>query len=167
MSQHFLLSAAARTLSLSVVARMSEEEARQAFTSIRWADNQGKPYCPSCGCASVYSYTSRPIFKCKGCNGQFSLTSGTIFASRKLPVRDYLLAIAIFVNGAKGHSALQLSRDLDRQYKTAFVLAHKMREAIASEQSKVKVGGNGKSVKIDSAYFGGYIKPANFKQAPV
>jgi transposase-like protein len=167
MSQHFLLSAAARTLSLSVVARMTDGEAREAFASIRWADNQGKPYCPSCGCASVYSYASRPIFKCKGCNGQFSLTSGTIFASRKLPVRDYLLAIAIFVNGAKGHSALQLSRDLDCQYKTAFVLAHKMREAIAFKQSGVKVGGNGKSVEIDGAYFGGYVKPANFKEARV
>lgn len=43
--------------------------------------------------------------------------------------RDYLLAIAIFVNGAKGHSALQLSRDLGCQYKTAFVLAHELREA--------------------------------------
>src|SRR5216684_2306451 len=146
---------------------MSDEEAREAFASIRWADNHGKPYCPSCGCASVYSYASRPIFKCKGCNGQFSLTSGTIFASRKLPVRDYLLAIAIFINGAKGHSALQLSRDLDCQYKTAFVLAHKMREAIASKQSGVKVGGNGKAVEIDGAYFGGYVKPANFKEARV
>ena len=49
------------------------------------------------------------------------LASGTIFASRKLPIRDYLLAIAIFVNGVKGHNALQLSRDLDVQYKTAYV----------------------------------------------
>lgn len=47
----------------------------------------------------------------KGCSHQFTVTSGTIFASRKMPVRDYLLAIAIFVNGAKGHSAMQLSRD--------------------------------------------------------
>jgi hypothetical protein len=49
--------------------------------------------------------------------------------NRKRPIRDYLLAIAIFVNGAKGHSALQLSRDLGCQYKTAFVLAHELREA--------------------------------------
>ena len=47
--------------------------------------------------------------------------------------RSGLLAIAIFVNGAKGHSALQVSRDLDCQYKTAFVLSHKIREAIAAE----------------------------------
>ena len=44
-------------------------------------------------------------------------------------MRDYLLAIAIFVNGAKGISALQIGRDLDVQYRTAFVLCHKLREA--------------------------------------
>src|SRR6185369_15632642 len=91
----------------------------------------------------------------------FSVTSGTIFASHKLPIRDYLLAIAIFVNGAKGHSALQLSRDLDCQYKTAFVLAHKLREAMAAESEGRTVSG---SVEIDGAYFGGYIKPANHKE---
>src|SRR6267378_3635015 len=51
----------------------------------------------------------------------------------KLPVRSYLMAIAVFVNGAKGHAALHLSRDLNVQYKTAFVLAHKLREAMGSQ----------------------------------
>jgi transposase-like protein len=90
------------------------------------------------------------------------VTSGTIFASRKLPIRDYLAAIAIFVNGAKGHSALQLSRDLDVQYKSAYVMAHKIREAMADEQTAIgEVGG---SVEIDGAYFGGYLKPANRRE---
>jgi transposase-like protein len=125
MSQHFLLSTAARSLSLAKVARMSEEEARDAFRLIRWSDTNGEPVCPRCQCAAVYAYQARPLFKCKACNHQFSVTSGTIFASRKLPIATYLMAIAIFVNGAKGHSALQLSRDLDCQYKTAFVLPTK------------------------------------------
>jgi len=163
MSQHFLLSASARSLSLARVARMNDEEAREAFKLIRWSDTQGEPYCPSCGCVSLYTYRTRHLWKCKGCNHQFSVTAGTIFASRKLPIRDILLAIAIFVNGAKGHSALQLSRDLNVQYKTAFVLAHKIREAVASEQTGASVGGEGKSVEIDGAYFGGYVKPANYK----
>lgn len=158
--QHFLLSAKARTLSLARVMRMSDEEARKVFAAIRWAANDGEPFCPACGCVAIYAYASRPIFKCKGCDKQFSVTSGTIFASRKLPLRDYLAAIAIFVNGAKGHSALQLSRDLDCQYKTAFVLAHKLREAMASQQPEM-VGGH---VEIDGAYFGGYVKPENRKE---
>lgn len=121
MPQHFLLSAAARTLSLASVARMSEEEAHTRFCEIRWADNDGKPYCPKCGNARVSAVTTRKLWKCSPCRYQFSVTAQTIFADRKRPIRDYLLAIAIFVNGAKGHSALQLSRDLDCQYKTAFV----------------------------------------------
>lgn len=158
MAQHFLLSKAARTLSLSAVARMSEEEARAAFKAIRWAGNGGEPYCPRCGCVKVYGYASRPLWKCSGCGYQFSVTSMTIFADRKRPVRDYLLAIAIFANGAKGHSALQLSRDLDCQYRTAFVLAHKLREAIEAERQNVRLTG---VVEIDGCYVGGHIRREN------
>lgn len=105
MPQHFLLSAKARTLSLAKVMRMSEQEAFEAFKSIRWSSSGGEPFCPRCGSVEVYAYKTRRIFRCKGCNAQFSVTTGTIFASRKLPLRDILAAIAIFVNGAKGHSA--------------------------------------------------------------
>jgi len=161
MAQHFLLSTAARSLSLAKVARMTEDEARDAFRLIRWASTSGEPVCPVCGCLAIYTFHSRPIFKCQGCEHQFSVTSGTIFASRKLPVRDYLMAVAIFVNGAKGHSALQLSRDLDCQYKTAFVMAHKIREALAAEKQGETVSG---TVAVDGAYFGGYVKPANYRE---
>src|SRR5689334_14105292 len=113
VAQHFLLSAKARTLSLAKVLRMSEKEAFETFKAIRWVDHGGQPVCPHCACMAVYSYKARRIFKCKGCNKQFSVTSGTCFASRKMEIRNILAAIAIFVNGAKGHSALQLSRDLD------------------------------------------------------
>ncbi len=102
MPQHFLLSSAARSLSLATVARMTDEEAFEAFKLVRWSDNSGEPYCPRCRCAALYSYRTRKLWKCKSCAHQFSVTSGTIFASRKLAIRDYLLAIAIFVNGAKG-----------------------------------------------------------------
>ena len=164
MAQHFLLSIAARGLSLASVARMSEEEARALFQRIRWADNGGEPFCPKCGCLKAYGYKTRALWRCQACRHQFSVTSDTIFASRKLPVRDYLLAIAIFVNGAKGHSALQLSRDLDCQYRTAFVLSHKLREALAAETKGHKVGGIGKTVEVDGMYAGGHIRPANFKK---
>lgn len=162
MALHFLLSTAARSLSLAKVARMSDEEAHEAFQLIRWAATAGKPVCPSCACTACYTFKARRIYKCKACQKQFSVTSGTIFASRKLPIRDYLLAIAIFVNGAKGYAALHLSRDLDVQYRTAFVLAHKLRQAIAAEQ-EVKDGLAG-HVEVDGAYFGGHVRPANFKQ---
>lgn len=159
--QHFLLSAAARTLSLARVLRMSESAAWETFKALRWTTTGGAPVCPKCGCVAVYTYTARKLFKCKACESQFSVTSGTIFASRKLPLRDILAAIAIFANGAKGYAALQLSRDLDVQYKTAFVLSHKLREALAAEQAEQELSGE---VEVDGAYFGGYVKPANRKE---
>lgn len=161
MSQHFLLSAKARSLSLSQVLRLTDEQAYEAFKAIRWAETEGKPFCAKCGSVTVYEFKARRIFKCKGCGAQFSVTSGTIFASRKMAVRDLLAAIAIFVNGAKGHSALQLSRDLDCQYKTAFVLAHKLREAMAAADKGAKVSGE---VEIDGMYTGGHIRPSNYKE---
>lgn len=161
MAQHFLLSTKARTLSLGSVLRLSDDDAFQTFKSVRWSDNGGEPYCPKCGCTAIYTYTARRIFKCKGCEAQFSITSGTIFASRKLRLQDILGAIAIFVNGAKGHSALQLSRDLDVQYKTAFVLSHKIREVMTAAVQAQSIDSE---VEIDGAYFGGYVKPANYKE---
>jgi transposase-like protein len=158
--QHFLLSTAARTLSLAKVMRMSDDEAFQTFKAIRWAATDGDPFCPRCGCVSIYELSDNRRFKCAACSHKFSVTSGTIFASRKLAIRDYLAAIAIFVNGAKGHSALQLSRDLDVQYKTAFVLSHKLREALGATVGGAQLEGD---VEVDGAYFGGYVKPANYK----
>jgi transposase-like protein len=85
MAQHFLLSAAARQLSLAEVARMGEDDARAMFRALRWHATGGDPVCPRCGCLAVYEYRARAVFKCKACLRQFSVTSGTIFHSRKLP----------------------------------------------------------------------------------
>src|SRR6185437_5386405 len=150
------------TLSLSAVLRMTDQEAETAFRSVRWTD--GKAICPHCECPIVYE-CRRPNgslrFRCKACRKDFSITSGTLLAFHKMPLRSYLSAIAIFINEAKGKSALALSRDLDCQYKTAFVLAHKLREAMASELKGMHFGGDGETVEVDGGYFGGYIKPAN------
>jgi hypothetical protein len=93
----------------------------------------------------------------------FTITSGTLFASHKLPLRCYLAAIALFCNEVKGKSALALSRELSVSYKCAFVLLHKLREAMASELKGRVIGGEGKVAEVDSGYFGGYVKPANLK----
>jgi transposase-like protein len=164
MAAHFLLSSAARTLSLASVACMSDEEAERVFSKLRWSDSDGNAFCPHCGCLTVYFCrrpNGAPRWRCKACRKDFSVTSGTLFASHKLPLKTYLLAIAIFCNEVKGKSMLALSRDLGTQYKTAFVLAHKMREAMASEMRGASVGGEGRKAEIDGAYFGGYVKPAN------
>jgi ISXO2-like transposase domain len=102
-------------------------------------------------------------FRCKACKADFTITSGTLFDSHKLPLRGYLAAIAVFCNEVKGKSMLALSRDLGVSYKCAFVLAHKLREAMAIELKGRVIGGPGKEAEIDGGYFGGYVKPANLK----
>lgn len=159
MTQHFLLSSAARTLSIATVARLSDEEAFETFRKIRWASTRGEAVCPRCGSVECWTFKARKIWKCRGCGHQFSITSGTLFSNRKLPIRDYLLAIAIFVNGAKGYAALHLGRDLDVSYKTAYVLSHKLREALEAEQNTVTQ--LTRDVAVDGGYFGGHIRPAN------
>jgi transposase-like protein len=133
MSQHFLLSRAAKTLTLAHVMRMEERETRDMSAQLRWPATHGKPVCPHCGCDAPYS-VPRPNgsqrWCCKACCKDFTLTSGTLFASHKLPLRTHLAAVAIAMNEVKGKAALALSRDLGTSYKTAFVMMHKIREAL-------------------------------------
>ena len=164
MAQHFLLSAGARSLSAAKIMRMSDSGVENVFLRLRWPETDGKPVCPDCGCAICYA-CRRPAgqlrWRCKACRGDFSITSGTLFAWHKLPLRTYLLAVAGFCNEVKGKSMLAFSRELDVQYKTAFVLAHKMREAMASSVKGLRIGGEGRVAEIDGAYFGGHVRPEN------
>lgn len=167
MSQHFLLSRAAKTLTLAQVMRMSNEEAEAMFARIRWPATQGEPVCPLCGGTAVYNVrrpNGPPRWRCKGCNKEFTVTSGTLFAWHKLPVQSYLAAIAVAMNEVKGKAALALSRDLGVSYKCAFVLMHKIREAVGTEMKGAHVGGEGQTVEVDGAYFGGHVRPANLKE---
>jgi hypothetical protein len=66
-----------------------------------------------------------------------------------------------FSSEVKGKSALAISRDLGLSYKAAFVLLHKLREAMAEEMKGRKLGGEGIVAEVDGGYFGGYVKPAN------
>lgn len=164
MAQHFLLSAGARSLSAAKIMRLSDSGVEDVFLRLRWPETDGKPVCPDCGCSICYA-CRRPEgqlrWRCKACRRDFSITSGTLFAWHKLPLRTYLLAVAGFCNEVKGKSMLAFSRELDVQYKTAFVLAHKLREAMASSTKELRIGGEGRVAEIDGAYFGGHVRPEN------
>jgi len=161
MAQHFLLTAKARTLSIGRVFQMNEDQAFKVFKKVRWGDSKDIP-CPSCGVVhDHYFIATRHQWRCIACNHTFSVTSGTIFAFHKLPLMMYLAAIAIYTNAAKGLSALQMSRDLDVQYKTAFVLMHKIRESLIDQRDMSQLSGE---VHMDGAYVNGYIRPKNKKE---
>jgi transposase-like protein len=168
MAQHFLLSARARTLSLVQAMRMTDAEAETEFRKVRWSETDGQPFCPHCGSLAVFECrrpNGSPRWRCKDCDKDFTITSGTLFAAHKLPLRVYLAAVAVFCNEVKGKSMLAMSRDLGVQYKVAFCLCHKMREAMASDVSRQSIGGEGKVAEIDGGYFGGHVRPANFRKA--
>jgi len=143
---------------------MSDTGVEDVFLRLRWPDTGGKPICPQCGCAICYA-CRRPEdqlrWRCKACRHDFSITSDTLFAWHKLPLRTYLLAVVVFCSEVKGKSTLAFSRELDVQYKTAFVLVHKMREAMASGMKGLQIGGEGRVAEVDGAYFGGHVRPEN------
>ena len=158
---HFLLSAEARSLSTFDIARLSDDDAHDLFCAVRWPENRGEPVCPHCGSTAVVRHKSRRIFTCKSCGKQFSATVGTPFQSHKLPVSKILYAIAVFTNGAKGYPALQLSRDLNCQYKTAFVLLHKLREAVEAEGVSEPMSG---TLEADGKVLFGKMRQRNHKR---
>jgi conserved possible transposase len=159
MAQHFLLSDNARNLSLAKIARLNDNQAIMMFRRIRWFETNGTPICPSCGFSGKFYWIAcRNQFKCKECQSRFSVTSGTIFHGHKLSLQTILMAICIFVNATKGISALQLSRDLDIQYKTAWVLLHKIRESLLEYQNMQPFQG---VVEMDGMYVNGYVRPKN------
>jgi transposase-like protein len=161
MHQHFLLSAKARTLSVREVFELTDDQAFDLFRELRWGKGD-EVVCPVCGVVEPHWFLpSRRQWRCKACAHTFSVTSGTLFAHHKLPLRIYLGAVALYTNAVKGLSALQMCRDLGVQYKTAFVLMHKLRESLMVQREETPLSGE---VDMDGAYVGGHVRPKN-KQA--
>ena len=111
--------------------------------------------------ASPATSTAAPAVQVQGLRQAVQPHQRHHLSRRKLPMRDYLMAIAIFANGAKGMSALELGRDLGR------VLQDGVRAGAQAARGDGRRSGRSLSqgdVEIDGAYFGGYVKPANFKE---
>jgi transposase-like protein len=169
--QHYLLRSEACTLSESAVARMSDDEAYAAFEAIRFADQDGVPFCPHCQTPNAYRLvinrrtkggaTPTPLYKCRACRKQFSATSGTIFARRKMAIRDILYALMVFANAVSGEAALRLRRSLGCSYKTAFVLEGKLRESIALSRDTRLLDGK---VEVDGTEIGGHARKGRMKE---
>ncbi|HEX7760351.1 MAG TPA: IS1595 family transposase [Caulobacteraceae bacterium] len=169
--QHFLLTSAACDLSEKAVARMSEDEAYAAFEAIRFADQDGVPFCPKCETPNAYRLTINRctkfgvaptrLYKCRACRRQFSVTSGTIFSSRKMTIPDILYALIVFVDAVSGEAALRLRRALGCSYKTSFVLEGKLREAILLSRSKRLLHG---VIEVDGTEIGGHSRKGRLKE---
>jgi hypothetical protein len=83
---------------------------------------------------------ARRLYHCLNpeCRYQFSVRSGTIFSDSHLPLRTWFFAVAIMMNAEKGISALQLKRDLQIGYESAWYLCHRLREAMESGAGRIE-----------------------------
>ncbi len=161
---HYLLSSKSKTLSLKHIFRLSEDEAFLLLKTNRWGnpDNLHDVCCPHCGILhNAYFLQSRKRWCCKHCQRHFYITTNTAFAFHKLPFVDILAATLLFANEVKGISAITMSRHLNISYKTAFVLCHKLREALFKTRDLTPLQGE---IHEDGTLINYKLRKANFKK---
>jgi len=130
-----------------------KDKAREYLEQIRWPKGA---ICPHCGCderiMKLEGKSHRPgLYKCSDCREQFTVTVGTVFESSHVPINKLVLATHLMCSSKKGMSAHQLHRTLGVTYKTAWFIAHRIREAMR-EPIKGAMGGGGKYVEVDETY---------------
>lgn len=152
MPAHFWLLAQSTPLTLLMISRYSEYEARLILEELFWG-YRGKQVCWKCGALDKhYKVSTRGQYRCKHCTHTFSVTSGTPFKDHKLSFKVILWALVSFLTSQEGKPALELRRELGVQYKTAFVLLGKVREAIMRTVPEEKLTG---TIEIDGAHVSG------------
>ena len=130
-----------------------ENAAREHLEALRWPDG---PVCPHCGAAEAATKlkgkSTRPgVYKCKACRKPYSVTVGTVFERSKIPLHKWILATHLLSASKKGMSAHQLHRMLGITYKSAWFMAHRIREAM-NPSNPTPIGGEGKIIEADETY---------------
>ncbi|WP_296719653.1 IS1595 family transposase [Erythrobacter sp.] len=145
-----------------------EAKAFEYLESIVWVDGVVCPHCGVVGgrvydLSGVRSKASKKnpegkvrhgLKKCGECRKQFTAKVGTVFEHARLPLTKMLQAVHLIVSSKKGISAHQLSRVLEVQYKSAWFLAHRIREAMRSGDLATPFGSTGGAVEVDETYIG-------------
>ena len=146
----------------------TEHAARKHLEAIRWPDG---PICPHCGSIDnshrIKGKSARPgLWFCADCRKQFSVTVGTLFERSHVPLHKWLLANHLICASKKGMSAHQLHRMLGVTYKTAWFMAHRIREAMRDNPDLGPLGGSNKVVEADETFIGGKAKNRAFGPPP-
>src|ERR1051326_1193962 len=134
----------------------NEAKARECFESIRWPNG---PVCPHCGEAEkvyrLHGKSHRPgLIHCNSCHSAFTVTTGGVMESSHIPLTKWALGFRLYAASKKGLSAHQLHRMLGITYKSAWFMAHRIREAMAPLDNAPPLGGAGKIVESDEAELG-------------
>src|SRR5450759_3797096 len=138
-----------------------ENAARAHFEKLRWPDG---PICPHCGtigeATELKGKSTRPgLYKCRACQKPFTATMGTLYERSHIPLHKWLLATHLLTASKKGMSAHQLHRMLGITYKSAWFMAHRVREAM-KDVYKGPMSGDGGAIEADETYYGNTSKRA-------
>ena len=127
----------------------TEEKAEVWFIEQRWPDG---PVCPSCESTQVSPRPSRKPqpFRCRDCRKDFSVTVGTLLQRSHIPLSKWAIAFYRFATNLKGVSSMKLHRDLGITQKSAWYMAHRIRQMWSQEADKFAG-----AVEVDETYIGG------------
>jgi transposase-like protein len=142
-----------------------EDKARELLEKSRWPDGA---VCPFCGQLE----TVKPLggksmgpgwYHCSDCREKFTVRSGTLYERSHIALHKWLLATHLMTSSKKGMSAHQLHRMLGVTYKTAWFMAHRIREAM-TPTTPTPLGGEGKVVEVDETEIGGKAKNRAYRK---
>jgi transposase-like protein len=126
----------------------NKDVALDLLVALRWPEGI---FCPRCACTEYSFLKTRRIWKCKGCEKQFSVKLGTIFEDSPIGLDKWLPAIWLIVNAKNGISSYELHRALGVTQKTAWFMLHRIRLAMQTD-TFAKMSGD---VEVDETYIGG------------
>lgn len=124
---------------------------RKCFAHLTRMRFPGGFVCPQCHSVAAGMIRGRGLWQCKACRRQVSVTAGTIFHRTRTPLQQWFWAIFLVACDKRGHSALQLSKELRMPYDRAWLMIHKIRAAMAQRDARYQLDG---IVEMDEAYFG-------------
>lgn len=134
----------------------NEDKAREALEAVRWPNG---PVCPHCGAVDRQAKVQGTknshragLHYCNHCKGTYTATVGTVFERSKVPLSKWWLAVHMMCSSKKGISAHQLHRMLGVTYKTAWFMAHRIREAMKGTHTPPM--GSGGTVEVDETFIG-------------
>jgi len=130
-----------------------EQACRDTLVRIRWPNGFA---CPACGSRRYWFIHTRELFECKDCRRQTSLTAGTVMDKTRAPLRAWFGMIYLMARAKSGVSIRGAAEDVEVSYKTAWLMAQKIRAAMAEDDKDRMLSG---VVEVDEAYFGGKKKP--------
>jgi transposase-like protein len=144
-------------LAYQTVLRWTDDQCREYLEHQRWPNGAA---CPKCGTVNPYVLERKTksknkvqkLYKCRACRKQFTATIGTIFEDSHIPLNKWFAAIFTMCASKKGVSAHQLHRMLGVTYKSAWFMAHRIREAMRDKGIFVPLSG---TVEADETYIGG------------